>query len=182
MLIVRYLLAAALGMMLIPFPGPPGQDPFAPLQRLYTERQYFELRDRLQEFPDSDSPELLFYKGAVANIFNRLPESIEHLEEYLKKSGKAGSGRWTREAYRLLADNYRKSFQYGKAADHFEKILILFREELNEKELLDIRNEFRLWHALQGVPPQTKEIARGSIMPCFFPDSDSPDIFRSILL
>lgn len=163
MLIARFLLAAVLVLRPAAAQKPPAeQDPYAPLQRLYTARRYFELRDRLQDYPESDSPELLFYRGAVSNIFNRLPESIALLEGYLQKAGGAKSGRWTREAYRLLADDHRKSYQYGKAADNFEKILILFRDELNEKELLDIQNEFRLWHALRDVPPQTKQIAGAS--------------------
>jgi hypothetical protein len=154
--------AAVLGTALFLVQGLATQDPYAPLQRLYTERKYFELRDLLKEYPESDSPELLFYRGAVSNIFNKLPASIKHLEEYLKKAGGTESGRWTRETYRLLADNYRKSYQYGKAADNFEKILILFRDELNGKEHLDIQNEFRLWHALRDIPPQTKRIAGAS--------------------
>ena len=133
------------------------QASYAELHRLYKNKQYFELRDRLAEMGDVRSPELEFFRGAVSNIFNRLPSSITHLLSYLERTGGSQPAARIKECYALLADSYRKSFQYARAAEINEKILVLFRNELDEKERADHENEFRLWSALKGIPPQATD-------------------------
>ena len=56
------------------------------LESLYRNRQYFDLRDELAKYQTENSTELLFYRGIVANRFNRLTESIEFLQKYLASS------------------------------------------------------------------------------------------------
>jgi len=132
------------------------QTSFPDLQRLYSAKRYFELRDRLQKIgKDNRSPELEFFQGAVDNMFNRLPSSLTHLLGYLERTGGSQPAIWARECYDLLADSYRKSFQYARAAETNEKILILFRNELSDTERADHENEFKLWEALKDTPAQT---------------------------
>ena len=130
------------------------QDALSELQKLYVEKRYFELRDELKAYDNEATPELFFFRGAVDNIFNRLPESIENLRAYLDKVGKSSRNSWTQECYDLLADSYRKSHQYGKAAEINQKILELFKGRLDAETKADHENEFKLWNALKDVPPQ----------------------------
>jgi len=130
------------------------QESLSELQKLYNEKRYFELRDELEAYNDETTPELFFFRGAVDNIFNRLPESIENLRAYLDKVGKYSRNSWTQECYDLLADSYRKSHQYGKAAEINQKILDLFKRRLDKESKADHENEYRLWNALKDVPPQ----------------------------
>ncbi len=137
----------------------PAQTAFPELQKLFAQKKYFELRQEIRRFDHLQRPELFFFRGAIDNIFNRLPSSINQLLLYLEAAGDSGPAERTRKCLELLADSYRKSFQYGKAADMNEKILILFREALEPAEKADITNEFRLWSALKDIPPQTVEFA-----------------------
>ena len=130
------------------------QEALSELQKLYVEKRYFELRDELRAYDNEATPELFFFRGAVDNIFNRLPDSIENLRAYLDKVGKSSRNSWTQECYDLLADSYRKSHQYGKAAEVNQKILELFKNRLDTETKADHENEFKLWNALKDVPPQ----------------------------
>jgi hypothetical protein len=52
------------------------------LEALYKTHQYFALRDQVNRRTDDRSPDFLFYRGVVANRFNRLEESIRYLTTY----------------------------------------------------------------------------------------------------
>lgn len=130
------------------------QDSLSELKKLYREKRYFELRDELKLYDNEVAPELFFFRGAVDNIFNRLPESIENLNAYLDKVGKSSRDSWTQECYDLLADSYRKSHQYEKAAEINQRILELFKHRLDAETRADHENEYKLWNALKDVPPQ----------------------------
>jgi len=145
--------------LLLPISQALAQNPDGELRRLYAEKRYFELRDRLEELGDDNSPELDFFRGAVDNIFNRLPSSITWLLSYLEKTGGSQPAAWIKECYILLADSYRKSFHYARAAEINERILVLFRNELDDQEKADHENEFRLWAALKDVPAQVAEFS-----------------------
>jgi hypothetical protein len=153
---IKYLIAAALWLCQTAA-FVPAQTAFPELQKLYAQKKYFELRQEIRRFDHMQRPELLFFRGAIDNIFNRLPSSIHKLLGYLEAAGDSGPAERTRKCLELLADSYRKSFQYSKAADMNEKILILYREVLEPEEKEDITNEFRLWNALKDVSPQTAE-------------------------
>jgi hypothetical protein len=140
------------------------QPSFPDLQKLYIDKRYFELRDQLKHYDGQDPPELLFFRGAVDNIFNRLPSSIRHLEAYLGSGSQSKPVAWAKESYDLLADSYRKSFQYRKAAQINEKILILFGNELDADEKADHENEYRLWNALKDTPAQTVKLDGDSVL------------------
>lgn len=128
------------------------------LKKLYQEKRYFELRDALAEIGTNSDPELLFYRGAIDNIFNRLSSSISHLRAYLDRVKMDDNNKaWIKSGYELLSDSYRKSFQYRQAAEINKKILDLFKNELSPEKMEDYRNEYAVWSVLQDVPPQVAE-------------------------
>lgn len=119
------------------------------LESLLKERQYFDLRDQVRTRSRETSPELFFYRGAVANRFNQPAESIALLEKYVRRAGAANS----RQAREMLADNYLRTYQYGKAADAYRTLMDL-KKYLTVEEFDGYQNSFGLWNALRDTPPQ----------------------------
>jgi tetratricopeptide (TPR) repeat protein len=131
--------------------------PYPELKKLYSNKQYFQLRDVLQGYQKDSSPDLLFYRGVVSNKFNQLHLSIQYLQAYLKKAEGGKDAAAMRESYQLLADNYLKTYQYRKAAAAYDTILNKFRGGLNEREIAGYENSSKLWKALGDVPAQTAQ-------------------------
>jgi predicted aspartyl protease len=134
------------------------------LRDLYSYRQYFELRDSLREYRGNQAAELLFYRGAVSNSFNRPQLSIAYLNDFLKRARGHDTSGLLIEAYEMLADNYRKTYQYRKAAETYETLLTMFGSDINAEKKQDYENEFKLWNALQDVPRQTARSYRDSVV------------------
>lgn len=111
---------------------------------LLKNRRYFELRDAVtaERIASKDS---LFYRGIVANRFNRPDDSIALLERYLR----SGNAENQREAYETLADNYVRTYRYGKAADTYKLLLDRFKGSLSAEETAGYQNSYGLWNALR---------------------------------
>lgn len=119
------------------------------LKDLYDKRQFFDLRDQLNEAKNADA---LFYRGVIENKFNRPDASISTLKNFIATAGKAPS--LLREAYTLLADNYVKTYRYMEAARTYETILAKFSNTLTEREKSSYQNVLGLWKGLSRVKPQ----------------------------
>ncbi len=130
------------------------------LKDLYKKKQYFDLRDKLSEFENDKSNELIFYRGAVANKFNSPKKSIKLLKRYLKNASPKDEN--LNECFSILADNYVKTFQYAKAAETYKILLQKFSAETDEKDKADYENVFNLWKGLRKVPPQKVKFIRNS--------------------
>lgn len=123
------------------------------LEDLYRHKRFFDLRDEVARRPGAKSPGLNFYRGAVANKFNRLKQSISLLEGYAKNA-RGGDARLL-DAYELLADGYLKTYRYRRAAEYYKLLLDKFKNELGAEKAKDIENSYKLFGALGDVPPQT---------------------------
>ncbi|MEW6127960.1 MAG: retropepsin-like aspartic protease [Acidobacteriota bacterium] len=124
----------------------------AELQDLYDQKQYFDLRDKLREFQNDQSNEVIFFRGAIANKFNSPQESIALLNRFLKNASPKDER--LKDCYLLFADNYAKTFQYAKAAESYQTLLRKFSGEMDGKDKADYENGFRLWNTLRKVRPQ----------------------------
>lgn len=153
------MIAVVLAFVLLSAPPVANASSYPELKELYSNKQYFQLRDTLRARAKESSTELLFYRGAVSNKFNQLSSSIDYLQKYLKKVEKKKDALWVRESYELLADNYLKTYQYGKAGEAYDTILARVGPGLNERERAGYENSARLWKALAAVPPQTVKFA-----------------------
>ena len=120
------------------------------LENLYRGRQYFDLRDALAKRSKENSPALLFYRGIVANRFNQLRKSDEFLQKYLDGNEAAHQ----QDAYETLADNYTRTFDYGKAADVYKLVLDRFKDKIDAEKKKDYENSFGLWDSLRNSPKQ----------------------------
>jgi hypothetical protein len=122
----------------------------AELRRLYSNKQYFELRDEVAEDQLKESPEMDFYRGAVANKFLQLEESIEGLKRFQQKGNQ--ESHLTFESYKVLAGSYVMSCRYGAAADTFEAIVRDFGDRLDDAQKADLENSAALFGCLREVP------------------------------
>jgi hypothetical protein len=119
-------------------------------EQLYKNRQFFDLRDAVAKGYKPLPPDYLFYRAAVANRFNDPKGSISFLDKFLKL--KIGGDERMQEAYELLADNYVKTFQYGKAAAAYKFLEQKYKTPLSEESEAAYANLAGLWDALEGTP------------------------------
>ncbi|MEZ5425911.1 MAG: retropepsin-like aspartic protease [Pyrinomonadaceae bacterium] len=128
------------------------------LKNLFDKKRFFEMRDKLKAFENNASGEILFFKGAVENKFNKPDESIRLLKKFLEH--KPQNEELVRESHSLLADNFVKTYRYRQAAETLKIILQKFGGTLDEEKKADYQNVIKLWGALGKVPPQ-KTIFKG---------------------
>lgn len=137
-------------------------EPYEELGRLYSGKQFFELRDELQKHRAADSPELLFYRGVVANKFNRPAQSIQFIRRFLSVAPPDARRSMLKDAHALLLDDYAKTYRYAQAAAECRVLLARYRAELDAEKLADAENALRIWGALAGVPRQTVRLNGGT--------------------
>jgi Aspartyl protease len=139
--------------------GPPASNPEADFDRLLSERRYLELRRVLGSTGNSNRPEILYVRGRVANAFNQIAASIDDLTAYLREAGAGQAKTRLVETLNTLADDFVKSFQYGKAADIRKELLPLLKGELRPDALADFQATSLLWEALAAAPPQSVTVS-----------------------
>lgn len=132
------------------------------LEDLYRNKHYFELRDALSKIKNDKRADVLFYRAAVANKFNRPETSTALLRKFLK-SKKADKKKQV-EALQMLADNYTKTYEYGRAADAYRKLTEDFKTDLSDEETKSFKNVGGLWHALRGVRPQKVSVEKDTLL------------------
>lgn len=124
--------------------------PVAELQRLYEKRDYFALRDRLAESPDSTQAEVRFYRAAVQNAFNEPDGSNSTIQVLLADD--TLSEHLVAELLALKRRNDIRLYRYREAALDATKLIAL--PAVDPEEMEDARNELKLLEALADVPPQ----------------------------
>jgi len=127
------------------------------LEKLYGERRFFEMRTLL-ESETATTPDILFYKGMVANAFNRPAESADDLASLLRTAGDRLPVAAHMDLLIALADDYARMFEYAKAAEAREKVLPLLAKGANRSALAEFKSIIGLWKAMASAPPQTVEI------------------------
>jgi hypothetical protein len=128
------------------------QDVYAPLEELFRNKQFFDLRDQVAKQGNVASSEMLFYRGAVANKFNRLQDSIQLLQGYLKTA--KDNDKYLQDCFELLADDYVRTYQYAKAAEAFKLLLDKFKAKMDADKLVEAESSFKTWNAVRTAPPQ----------------------------
>lgn len=130
------------------------------LRQLYDRKRYFELRDAVDSSRGQADASLLFFRGVVANVFNRPRASIAYLRQYLARAGDDGAQ--LSDAYTTLADDFIKLSDYDKAADAYRTILDRFKQRLTPDEIEDYENSTAIYDALRHVPRQRVIVRRAA--------------------
>jgi hypothetical protein len=105
------------------------QNRYPKLADLYANKQFFDLRDALQEHRGDASKELEFYRAIVAAAFNRPQSAIGHAEKYLAQVDIDKDPRRV-QCFTMLADSHLKTIQYKKAAEAYRTVFAKFRDEV----------------------------------------------------
>ncbi len=128
------------------------------LRRLYRDDRYFDLRNAVAEAGEDAAPDLDFFRGASANAFNKLDDAATALVRYLEGGTPASPRPLALEAWRLLADTWRRSGRYRKAGEAYRTIIERYGESLDAPDKSNYENQAGLWSALAEFPPQTIEV------------------------
>ncbi len=148
-------------------PDPP--DPPAPslgrAVEMFAQRRYFELRKLLAALPAEGPPEMLFFRGMMAAVFNQPEAAIGYLNSYLEQAGSSAPKLRRLDALRTLADEYTALFQYGRSAELRAQALDLARGQLNAAAVADLERLIAFWRSLDGIPPQTVTIPEYTVLP-----------------
>ncbi|MBD3299684.1 MAG: hypothetical protein GF341_13590 [candidate division Zixibacteria bacterium] len=146
-------------------------DRIASLIELYDAKQFFNLRDSVQQIGTIDDPHIDFYRGAVLNKFNDLDAAIEHLQRFLFRIQPVDTT-LVIEAHSLLGDSYFKSFDYAFAESTYHHLVTHYGPAMDSARLADAQNMMTILTHLGGVPPQEVRIEqsfelqlRGGLVP-----------------
>jgi hypothetical protein len=92
------------------------------LKHKYDNKNYFDLNDAIQKNDHVNSIDVLFFKGAVNNKFNRLGLAINYINRYIAKSRDNNDDKYLKDCYEILADSYIKLYQYrsGKYSNSYK--------------------------------------------------------------
>lgn len=91
------------------------------LKQFYEHKKFFELCETVSAYKNEADPQLLFYRGIIFNVDYQPHVSANYLNQYTSIS--QNDDEFLIEAYAMLADDYAKTFQYGKAADVLRTIV-----------------------------------------------------------
>lgn len=158
---MKYTISYSLLVLLLCLPLNVLTQTISKLQILYQAKQFFDLHDEVIKHSNDKNSGILFYRGAVANKFNKIKASITLLREFLNRF-KDDSLR--RDALELLADDYIKIYQYAQAAGTYKALLEKHRAGMKADKLADIENSYRLSSAARRIPPQTISFRKSSII------------------
>jgi hypothetical protein len=128
------------------------------MSRLYTEERYFELRTLLDSATEN-TPEIVFYRGMMANAFNRPEESIDFLTRLLDAPGVRMAPDVLSDLYLALSDDYARLGEYAKAAGARTKVLPIVRKETGRTDFAAFKSTIALWEAMSAAPPQAVEVS-----------------------
>jgi aspartyl protease len=142
---------------------PINSQPYQGIKLLYTQKEYFSLRDILRKYQSDQSDHLIFYRGVVSNKFNQPSLSIKYLQQYLKRQGNSKED-LLKDCYEILADSYVKTHEYRMAAETYGVLLGKFRERLDADKVREIQNDMMLFNALSEVPRQSVEVKGDTLL------------------
>jgi Aspartyl protease len=142
---------------------PTSSQSYQDIKLLYTQKQYFALRDTLRKYQADQSAYLNFYRGVVSNKFNQPSLSIKYLQQYLKQKSNDKDG-LLKDCYEMLADSYVKIHEYRLAAETCRVLLGKFRARLDSDELKETQNDIILLSALSEVPRQSVQVKGDTLL------------------
>jgi predicted aspartyl protease len=118
------------------------------LGKLLREKRYIELESKLGVSSPSSSGDA-FFTGVLANRQNRITKSIDLLEP-LRRDKLAVDRRQV--LLRTLADDYVKSYQYGKATQAYTELLGGSTAGMSVRERHDVESTLSIVRSLGDAP------------------------------
>jgi predicted aspartyl protease len=111
-----------------------------------------ELESRLATMrPGTDRD---YFAGMLANRSGQIDKSIELLNKTLPIIRESNRHRASL-ALKTLADDYLKRFEYRKAMNAYDDLLVHFADEFSAKQLQSAKDDSNVMQILQNAPTQT---------------------------
>ena len=142
-----------LSLFIILLMGCAAEKKYQKLDELYKHKEYFKLRDELNNYTNDNSVQLLYYRGIVENLFGQYSKSVKTIENYLAEGEKDDTSK-TIECYNILARDYIKLHNYKKVADTYQFILDKYKPRISEEDIKDDKNSITLFNLIKNIPPQ----------------------------
>lgn len=131
------------------------------LQKLYNQKVYFRLQTKFEHYKNTiPRQRRLFYQIVLSNIFNHCEESNRLIKLTRKTTGNDLTDQFKKKLLLIEADNYVKLYQYKKAAECYNQIIVHFVAANDAAEISDLENSKELWQTLANVPAQQVDIPR----------------------
>lgn len=123
------------------------------VRKLFRQERFFEL-SQCYETAELPKYKKLYYRAYLDNVFGRLKQSNGVIDNLFTKYQNKLKARERAELLLVKSDNYTKQYEYAKSAEVLQQILANYSKKIDKKSKKDIKNSFKLWHALSGVPGQ----------------------------
>ena len=140
--------------LLVSLPAPADEYGLAELEVLLQAREFFQLRDRLQELDATSDPppRLLYFQAAVQQAFNQ-PDESNHTVRPLLTQRKLELPIKSRLLH-LQTTNHLRLHRYQAALESARLFLRIDSAQVDAFQLDDIKSKLPLLAELASVPPQ----------------------------
>lgn len=131
---------------------------FATLQHHYDQRNFFALRDALEQVPEEhrSAPEFRFFKAATQQAFNQPADSNAIIADLLADKDLASE--LILRLRNLQLTNHLRLHLYGAALKSAKAVLVELERSPNARIEHEVRGKLPLLLALADVPPQEVDI------------------------
>lgn len=138
-------------------PGPISSDEgvLKVLNQLAEKQDFFKLKSNFEMNKNSLSEiHSLYYASIISNVFNKAEESNRAIELLLSKHKSFLHDTILNELYRTKLLNHINLYEYKDAAEASEHIQNTYPALNDSSEMEALKNEVKIWRALENVPPQ----------------------------
>lgn len=125
------------------------------LYQLAEKQDFFKLKSNFEINKNSLSETYsLYYASIISNVFNKAEESNRNIELLLSKHKSSLHDTILNDLYRTKLLNHINLFEYKDAAEVSEYIQVTYPALNDSSEMEALKNEVKIWRALENVPPQ----------------------------
>jgi predicted aspartyl protease len=118
------------------------------------EKNFFKAKEiYLSNQHDFSKEQQYFIESVIDNAFNRLEESTRKIEALMEDQFVLPDSLMV-QLLKVYEGNAMKLFEYKKAKQVTENILSNYKELLSETEEIDLKNNLKIWTALENTPKQ----------------------------
>lgn len=123
------------------------------LKEVYQTNDYFKLRSALENLPEYENPEILYYKAVSKNVFNAPFESTVYADKVIQNSISTDS--LVSDALIIKINNLVKVGKYRDAYNASNKLINEYAHSTDSSSLHSQINQRLIWKALSDTEPMS---------------------------
>lgn len=132
----------------------PTEETFRDIYQLTIEKDFFQADVLLSENREELSKQhQAILQAKINNAFNKNENSQKNIT-YVFKNHSSLEDSILVDLYKTKIDNEFKRYQYKSAKESLEKLLKNFKAYFTEDEITDLKNQLKIYSALENIPPQ----------------------------